>query len=165
MSNGNSSDPSLQGPTHAAGEIETRTRRVEETILGHPKGLFLLFLVEMWERFSYYGMRGLLVLYLIAVFAARELPKGVYTNDLEMTQVEEVAGKNTDMASRHQAINIAISQADFKAPAQTVTSTGELPVKIERVKLVKDPGGDASKDQWVPAGMDVNAPIVVSGET
>lgn len=33
--------------------------------LGHPMGLFLLFLVEMWERFSYYGMRGLLVLYLI----------------------------------------------------------------------------------------------------
>src|SRR5215813_3987802 len=35
------------------------------TILGHPAGLFLLFLVEMWERFSYYGMRGLLVLYLV----------------------------------------------------------------------------------------------------
>ena len=33
---------------------------------GHPPGLFLLFAVEMWERFSYYGMRGLLVLYLIA---------------------------------------------------------------------------------------------------
>jgi POT family proton-dependent oligopeptide transporter len=36
------------------------------TLLGHPPGLFLLFAVEMWERFSYYGMRGLLVLYLIA---------------------------------------------------------------------------------------------------
>lgn len=34
------------------------------TLLGHPPGLFLLFLVEMWERFSYYGMRALLVLYL-----------------------------------------------------------------------------------------------------
>ena len=32
---------------------------------GHPKGLFLLFSVEMWERFSYYGMRALLVLYLV----------------------------------------------------------------------------------------------------
>ena len=37
----------------------------EKTFLGHPRGLFLLFLVEMWERFSYYGMRALLVLYLI----------------------------------------------------------------------------------------------------
>jgi POT family proton-dependent oligopeptide transporter len=32
---------------------------------GHPKGLFILFLTEMWERFSYYGMRSLLVLYML----------------------------------------------------------------------------------------------------
>ena len=36
------------------------------TIFGHPKGLFLLFVTEMWERFSYYGMRALLVLYAAA---------------------------------------------------------------------------------------------------
>ena len=34
------------------------------TFLGHPKGLFLLFSTELWERFSYYGMRAVLVLYL-----------------------------------------------------------------------------------------------------
>ncbi|RZM78119.1 dipeptide/tripeptide permease [Pseudoalteromonas rubra] len=34
--------------------------------LGHPKGLFLLFGTEMWERFGYYGMRAILVLYLVA---------------------------------------------------------------------------------------------------
>ena len=33
---------------------------------GHPAGLWVLFITEMWERFSYYGMRALLVLYLIA---------------------------------------------------------------------------------------------------
>ncbi len=33
---------------------------------GHPPGLWVLFITEMWERFSYYGMRALLVLYLIA---------------------------------------------------------------------------------------------------
>ena len=32
--------------------------------LGHPKGLFVCFATEMWERFSYYGMRALLILYL-----------------------------------------------------------------------------------------------------
>ena len=32
--------------------------------LGHPKGLFVLFFTEMWERFSYYGMRGLLTIYI-----------------------------------------------------------------------------------------------------
>lgn len=32
---------------------------------GHPKGLYLLFFVEMWERFSFYGMRALIVLYML----------------------------------------------------------------------------------------------------
>ena len=32
---------------------------------GHPKGLYLLFCLEMWERFSYYGMRALIVLYMV----------------------------------------------------------------------------------------------------
>ena len=35
------------------------------TFLGHPVGLFVLFFTEMWERFSYYGMRSLLVLYMV----------------------------------------------------------------------------------------------------
>ncbi|WP_340199884.1 oligopeptide:H+ symporter [Ascidiimonas sp. W6] len=36
----------------------------QRTVLGHPSGLFVLFFTEMWERFSYYGMRALLVLFL-----------------------------------------------------------------------------------------------------
>ncbi|MFT5050300.1 MAG: POT family proton-dependent oligopeptide transporter [Chlamydiales bacterium] len=36
----------------------------EPTLFGHPKGLYTLFFTEMWERFSYYGMRALLVLYM-----------------------------------------------------------------------------------------------------
>jgi POT family proton-dependent oligopeptide transporter len=41
------------------------TVREPGTLLGHPKGLFILFFTEMWERFSYYGMRSLLVLYMV----------------------------------------------------------------------------------------------------
>src|SRR5687767_15460126 len=37
----------------------------DRAMFGHPRGLGLLFVVEMWERFSYYGMRALLVLYLV----------------------------------------------------------------------------------------------------
>lgn len=40
----------------------------DTSFFGHPKGLAVLFLTEMWERFSYYGMRGLLVLYLTQHF-------------------------------------------------------------------------------------------------
>jgi POT family proton-dependent oligopeptide transporter len=36
------------------------------TFLGHPRGLFTLFFTELWERFSYYGMRALLVLFMVA---------------------------------------------------------------------------------------------------
>jgi Dipeptide/tripeptide permease len=35
-----------------------------EQLLGHPKGLFVCFLTEMWERFAFYGMKALLLLYL-----------------------------------------------------------------------------------------------------
>jgi POT family proton-dependent oligopeptide transporter len=37
-------------------------------VLGHPSGLFVLFFTEMWERFSFYGMRALLVLFLVSAF-------------------------------------------------------------------------------------------------
>ncbi len=40
------------------------SNRSSGTLLGHPKGLFLLFSTELWERFSYYAMRAILVLYL-----------------------------------------------------------------------------------------------------
>ena len=39
---------------------------VRKTAKGQPKGLWVLFITEMWERFSYYGMRALLVFYLVA---------------------------------------------------------------------------------------------------
>ena len=46
-------------------DISLDTQKQPE-ILGHPVGLFVLFFTEMWERFSYYGMRALLILFLIA---------------------------------------------------------------------------------------------------
>jgi len=38
-------------------------------VMGHPAGLFVLFFTEMWERFSYYGMRALLTVFLISEIA------------------------------------------------------------------------------------------------
>ena len=46
----------------------TATPGEENTLFGHPSGLFVLFFAEMWERFSYYGMRALLILYMIKGF-------------------------------------------------------------------------------------------------
>ena len=47
------------------------------TFLGHPKGLFVLFFAEMWERFSYYGMRALLIFYLTQHWLFSDSQSGV----------------------------------------------------------------------------------------
>ncbi|MFZ4578189.1 MAG: peptide MFS transporter [Myxococcota bacterium] len=44
---------------------DTLPTHSQKTFMGHPVGLFVLFFTEMWERFSYYGMRGLLKLYMV----------------------------------------------------------------------------------------------------
>ena len=41
---------------------------VDQQKKGHPKGLYLLFFTEMWERFSYYGMRAILMYYLTKAY-------------------------------------------------------------------------------------------------
>ena len=46
-------------------EQRRRTRKAANELFGHPRGLTFLFATEMWERFSYYGMRALLVLYMV----------------------------------------------------------------------------------------------------
>ncbi|MDQ8028164.1 MAG: oligopeptide:H+ symporter [Brevundimonas sp.] len=51
--------------TDLGGGLDAAPRK---TFLGHPRGLVVLFFTEMWERFSYYGMRALLVLYLTQHF-------------------------------------------------------------------------------------------------
>ena len=62
-----------------------------KTWLGHPRGLFLLFFAEMWERFSYYGMRAILIFYLTKHFLFGEdrayLLYGAYTSLVYITPV------------------------------------------------------------------------------
>ena len=49
----------------------------DTSFFGHPKGLAILFLTEMWERFSYYGMRALLIIYLTQHFLFSESQSGI----------------------------------------------------------------------------------------
>src|SRR5436190_727568 len=50
-------------------ESDTITAREDRAFFGHPRGLATLFFTEMWERFSYYGIRPLLVLFMTAALA------------------------------------------------------------------------------------------------
>src|SRR5713226_9187886 len=49
----------------ASSAEQTRDMARPRDLLGHPRGLTFLFATEMWERFSYYGMKALLVLYMV----------------------------------------------------------------------------------------------------
>ncbi|MGQ0558811.1 MAG: peptide MFS transporter [Sphingosinicella sp.] len=65
--------------------------RPKPEVLGHPKGLYILFFAEMWERFSYYGMRALLIFYLTQhwLYAddASNIIYGAYTSLVYITPV------------------------------------------------------------------------------
>ena len=69
----------------------TEKMGASNTIMGHPRGLFILFFTEMWERFSYYGMRGLLLFYLTQHFLFEEKSGyaiyGAYTALVYLTPV------------------------------------------------------------------------------
>jgi len=69
------------------------TATPRKTFLGHPRGLVVLFLTEMWERFSYYGMRALLVLYLTQhfLFGPREA-QGIYAAYAALVYLMPVVG-------------------------------------------------------------------------
>lgn len=58
---------------------ELSSNKLDKGFFGHPKGLQTLFMTEMWERMSYYGMRGLLVLFMTAAIAEGGLAIGTAT--------------------------------------------------------------------------------------
>ncbi|RED46958.1 POT family proton-dependent oligopeptide transporter [Winogradskyella eximia] len=58
----------------------------QKELFGHPVGLYVLFFTEMWERFSYYGMRALLVIYMIAQANHKDGP-GLGWTELEAYQL------------------------------------------------------------------------------
>jgi proton-dependent oligopeptide transporter, POT family len=72
------------------GGLAIAMSRKEEAI-GHPKGLYMLFFAEMWERFSYYGMRAILIFYLVRHWdftdSKSNLIYGAYTSLVYITPV------------------------------------------------------------------------------
>ena len=64
----NQNDSSTSNPSGPTGGTPDQVG--EKTFFGHPRGLATLFFTEMWERFSYYGMRALLILFMTAPLTA-----------------------------------------------------------------------------------------------
>ncbi len=131
------------------------------TVLGHPPGLFLLFLVEMWERFSYYGMRGLLVLYLTAALAAHQLPSGSYTNTLEIEQTAELTKQQKEANPSAAARKVLLEM-----PLTVVVGEGKAPGEGEKlandVSLLQFERVQKTADVYTPTGAGLTGAVMAA---
>ena len=74
-------------------EISVSAPAASGEFLGHPKGLVVCFFTEMWERFSYYGMRALLIFYLTQHFLfSDEAAAGIYAAYISLVYITPVLG-------------------------------------------------------------------------
>jgi POT family proton-dependent oligopeptide transporter len=114
----------------------------QETLFGHPVGLFTLFFAEMWERFSYYGMRALLLFYMLKGFLHYGDQRGyavygAYTALVYMTPffggmlADRLLGKRRAviaggllMASGHLLMTVQEDSAFFLALALLIAGNG-----------------------------------------
>jgi len=138
----------------------TQTR----TVAGHPPGLFVLFFAEMWERFSYYGMRALLVFYMIKGFLAFDDARayavyGAYTALVYATPF--VGGLLADrligarhavviggalMAAGHLVMSVENEVAFFTALALLIVGNGFFKPNISTIVGSLYPAGSNKRD-------------------
>lgn len=134
------------------------------TFLGHPTGLFMLFFAEMWERFSYYGMRALLVLYMVKGFLSYNdgeayLVYGAYTSLVYATPF--IGGMLADrllgsrkavilggllMAAGHLVMTIESSLPFFTALALLIVGNGFFKPNISTIVGSLYPEGHPGRD-------------------
>ncbi len=134
------------------------------TFLGHPRGLFVLFFVEMWERFSYYGMRALLVFYMTKGFLGfgDKLAYGVYgaytalvyatpfiggmLADRLLGQRRAVILGGMLMAAGHLLMTVERSTAFYAALALLICGNGFFKPNISTMVGSMYPAGSPKRD-------------------
>lgn len=136
---------------------------------GHPKGLYILFFTEMWERFSYYGMRAILVLYMASSFtdggmgwtkaSALELygwytmlvyvmsiPGGILADKL-LGQKKSVLVGGLILVAGHSVLAIEAPWAFFTGLGLIVLGVGALKPNISTMVGQLYPPGDERRDK------------------
>ncbi len=134
------------------------------TVFGHPAGLFMLFFAEMWERFSYYGMRALLVFYMIKGFLGygdheAYAVYGAYTALVYMTPffggilADRLLGQRRAvilggllMAAGHLLMTVEAAVAFFTALALLIVGNGFFKPNISTIVGSLYPLGTAKRD-------------------
>ncbi|MCA9264417.1 MAG: oligopeptide:H+ symporter, partial [Planctomycetales bacterium] len=136
----------------------------QPTLFGHPTGLYTLFFAEMWERFSYYGMRALLVFYMIKGFLAYDdktayAVYGAYTAlvyatpffggilaDKFMGPRRAVIFGGALMSAGHLLMTIETPVAFFGALALLILGNGFFKPNISTIVGSLYPEGSAKRD-------------------
>jgi POT family proton-dependent oligopeptide transporter len=134
------------------------------TLLGHPTGLFGLFFVEMWERFSFYGMRALLVFYMTKEFlqygdSAANTVYGAYTSLVYMAPffggilADRLLGARRAvilggllMAAGHFLMTVRSAPAFFTALALLICGNGFFKPNISTIVGSLYPPGSSKRD-------------------
>lgn len=134
------------------------------TVFGHPAGLFTLFFAEMWERFSYYGMRALLLFYMLKGFlgygdSEAYAVYGAYTALVYMTPffggmiADQLLGARRAvvlggllMASGHLLMTVETSLAFFTALALLIAGNGFFKPNISTIVGTLYPQGSPKRD-------------------
>ena len=136
----------------------------QRKLFGHPTGLYMLFFAEMWERFSYYGMRALLVLYILKGFLSRTDGEayaiyGAYTSLVYATPF--IGGMIADkllgarravilggllMAAGHLVMTIEVEAPFFIALALLIVGNGFFKPNISTIVGSLYPEGSPQRD-------------------
>jgi POT family proton-dependent oligopeptide transporter len=125
---------------------------------GQPRGLYTLFFTEMWERFSYYGMRGLLILFLMAKVVPWVFSTGEINNLKSFTQKlkDKSDGVSALLSGRldqdtADALALFYYTNSTSAPANLGPSTfseGEIMDMAQLVNRLRHQSGPASAFLW-----------------
>lgn len=170
--------------------MNTAQQQLDKGFFGHPKGLLYLFFAELWERFSFYGMRALLTLYMVneifEALATRDIAAAaVYASYGSLVYASTViGGKISDsylgfrqsillggilMALGHFVLAIENNMAFFLALAFIIVGNGFFKPNISTFVGSLYPDGDRRKDSgFVIFYMGINiggfvAPFFVVG--
>jgi POT family proton-dependent oligopeptide transporter len=129
-------DPEFTDPAmHSLGEGPGAPIRKRQ-----PAGLYVLFLVEMWERFSFYGMKALLGVFLVTIISAMALPNGVYPTRLRFED-------KTNSKSTYRTQHLVIGDAAFTPGTPGEPQAGALKIDPPIDTLITGPaGGPFSND-------------------
>ncbi|MBI1181908.1 MAG: MFS transporter [Alphaproteobacteria bacterium] len=126
------------------------------TILGHPRGLAVLFLTEMWERFSYYGMRALLIFYLTKHFLFADSPAyGIFAGYTALVYIAPIIGGF--VADRYLGFRRAILVGGI------LIMFGHFGMAFEGAPAVADAAGRVSRDGLSLQVMYFSLALIVTG--